>query len=221
MTSGLPQDTNNNAADFVLVSTTGTIGGTVAVLGAPGPENTQSPVQNNVNIKATLIDSTASSSAPPNRVRSAEGANPQNAAYGTLSIRRRFVNATQQPVTRLRFRVVDITTLNSPGYAPNNGQADMRVLTSNNTTTTPGNIEVRGTRLEQPPTQNLGGGLNSTLTLDLDEPLPGGESVNVQLLLGVQQEGNFRFFVNVEADFDEDKRTLTKTGLTGKARTKH
>ena len=220
MTSGLPQDTNNNAADFVLVSTTGTVGATVAILGAPGPENTQSPVQNNANIKATLIDATVSSGAPPNRVRSAAGANPQNAAYGTLSIRRKFINATQQPVTRLRFRVVDITTLNSPGYAPNNGQADMRVITSTGTTTTPGNIEVRGTRLEEPPTQNLGGGLNSTLTLDLSEPLPGGESVNVQLLLGVQQEGNFRFFVNVEADFSQNAQTLTKTGRTGKASTK-
>ncbi|HEY9403400.1 MAG TPA: hypothetical protein VIQ24_12115 [Pyrinomonadaceae bacterium] len=49
-------------------------------------------------------------------------------SYGTLSIQRRFKNTTGAPVTRLRFRVVDITTLNSP--AATSPQADMRVITS-------------------------------------------------------------------------------------------
>jgi hypothetical protein len=59
---------------------------------------------------------------------------------------------------------------------------------------------VRGTLLEQPPAQASGGGLNSTLVV----PLPGGAliqnaSIDVQFLLGVQQDGAFRFLVNVEA----------------------
>jgi hypothetical protein len=209
MTSGIPQDTNNNSADFVLVSTSGAVGATVATLGAPGPETTQSPIQRNAAIKPSLVDNCNGIGFPAsgcqNRVRNGAASNPTNAQYGTLSFRRKFTNTTQEDVYRLRFRVVDITTLNSPGYAPNNGQADLRVLTSGDETVTPsnpfvpGDISVRGTTLEQPPTQTLGGGLNSTLTVDLAEPLASGESITVQLLVGVQQNGSFRFFVNVEA----------------------
>jgi hypothetical protein len=107
----------------------------------------------------------------------------------------------------LRFRVVDITTLNSPGYAPNNGQADLRLLSSTDTTVTPsnpftpGDVAVRGTTLEEPPAQSLGGGLNSTVTLNLEQPVAPGESVTVQMVVGVQQNGSYRFFVNVEALF--------------------
>ncbi|HEX8131615.1 MAG TPA: lamin tail domain-containing protein [Pyrinomonadaceae bacterium] len=222
MTTGFPQDTNDNAADFVLISTTGAAGASAAMLGAPGPENTQSPIQSNAVIKASLIDNCSSIGFPgsgcQNRVRdgSAGASNPTNAQHGTLSFRRRFTNTTQENVVRLRFRVVDITTLNSPGYAPNNGQADLRLLSSTDTTVTPsnpfvaGDVSVRGTTLEQPPTQTLGGGLNSTATLDLPEPLAPGDSVAVQLLVGVQQNGSYRFFVNVEAS-TVDVPVLTKT----------
>ncbi|HEX8458036.1 MAG TPA: lamin tail domain-containing protein [Pyrinomonadaceae bacterium] len=229
LASGVPQDTNDNAADFVLVSTTGIVGGGTAVLGAPGPENTQSPIQSNATVKASLIDNCSSigvaGSGCQNRMRdgSAGVSNPTNAQYGTLSFRRKFTNTTQQNVTRLRFRVVDITTLNSPGYAPNNGQADMRVLSSTTTTVTPsnpftpGDVVVNGTTLEQPPTQTLGGGLNSTLTLNLSQPLVGGDSITVQLLVGIQQNGSYRFFVNVEADFD-DPIPPSKAQATSKPR---
>jgi predicted extracellular nuclease len=211
LTSGFPQDTNDNAADFVLVSTTGTVGGTVAILGAPGPETTESPFQRNAVIKASLIDNCNTIGFPgsgcQNRVRNGAATNPTNAATGTLSFRRKFTNTSVgDAVYRLRFRVVDITTLNSPGYAPNNGQADLRVLTSGDETVTPsnpftpGDVNVQGTTLEEPPMQTLGGGLNSTLTVDLSEaPLLPGESITVQLLVGVQQNGFYRFFVNVEA----------------------
>ncbi|MGI9104956.1 MAG: lamin tail domain-containing protein [Pyrinomonadaceae bacterium] len=223
MTSGLPQDTNNNVLDFVLVSNTGAVGSEVALLGAPGPENTSSPVQRNGLIKASLIDNCSGIGEPSagcqNRVRDASTSNPATAQFGTLSIRRKFTNTGAQSVTRLRFRLVDITTLNSPGYALNNGQADLRVLTSFDTLVTPSNpftpgddsaITVRGTVLEEPPTQSLGGGHNSTVTVDLPQPLPGGQSVTVQFLLGVQQNGIYRFFVNVEA-LGSDAVTPTKT----------
>jgi predicted extracellular nuclease len=220
MTTGFPQDTNDNAEDFVLISTTGAAGATVAVLGAPGPENTESPVQSNATIKASLIDNCNTIGFPgsgcQNRVRDGSTSDPAKAQYGTLSFRRKFTNTTQQNVTRLRFRVVNISTLNSPGYAPNNGQADLRLLSSTDTTATPsnpfepGDVTVKGTTLEEPPAQSLGGGLNSTVTLDLAEPLESGESVTVQLLVGVQQNGSYRFFVNTEALFVE--RTIpTKT----------
>jgi hypothetical protein len=122
-------------------------------------------------------------------------------AFGTLSIQRRFKNTTNDPITRLRFRVVDITTLNTPlASAP---QADMRVLSSTGTVTNSQGeevITVTGLTLEEPPAQANGGGLNSTLTVALPgNMLAPGSSIDVQFLLGVQQQGNFRFLVNVEA----------------------
>jgi hypothetical protein len=54
--------------------------------------------------------------------------------------------------------------------------------------------------LEEPPTQTNGGGLNSTLTVALlGNMLASGSTIDVQFLLGVQQQGSFRFLVNVEA----------------------
>lgn len=201
--AGLPQDTNNNSADFVLISATGdfttSAATTQALLGAPGPENLASPVQRNAALKASLIDGGQPSSAPPNRVRS--GQVVTNGAFGTLSIQRRFTNNTPDPITRLRFRVVDITTLNSPvAVAP---QADLRVLSSTGTVTDSAGatvVTVTGLTLETPPAQPNGGGLNSSLTaIPPGGSLASGLTLDVQFLLGVQAEGNFRFFVNVEA----------------------
>jgi hypothetical protein len=63
-------------------------------------------------------------------------------------------------------------------------------------------VTVFGTTLEQPPTQAVGGALNSSLsagTITLPTPLAPGASVNLQLLLGVKQTGSFKFFFNIEA----------------------
>jgi hypothetical protein len=147
-------------------------------------------------MKVTLIDTGAPSTAPPNRVRDTTPV--ANGTLGTLTIRRRFINRTGQGVTALRFRVVDITTLNTPGA----GQADLRALDSVDVlvqTTGGASVLVKGTTVG-PPAQSSGGGLNSALVV----ALPGGSlapnaSVSVQFVLGVQQGGNFRFLVNVEA----------------------
>jgi subtilisin family serine protease len=201
LTSGFPQDTNDNAQDFVLVSTTGgNFGGLQSQLGAPAPENSASPIQRNATIKAALVDTGVLSSVAPNRERDtmANVCGNSNCALGTLTIRRKFTNKTGQSVTRLRFRVVDITTLNSPGGP----QADLRALDSGDTTVSlsgGGTMAVKGTTIEQPPVQLKGGGLNSTMTVALPAPLGVNASVAVQFVLGVQQGGNFRFLVNVEA----------------------
>jgi hypothetical protein len=158
-----------------------------------------------------VIDSTVAATVAPNRVRNFTPV--PNGANGTLSIRRRFVNNTGANVTRLRFRVIDFSA-----FAANGGVADLRVLDSLNTTAvvndsltcaatgTPSTptcvVTVFGTTLEQPPTQAIGGGLNSTLsagTITLGQPLGPGQSINLQFLLGVQVPGNFKFFFNVEA----------------------
>jgi hypothetical protein len=149
---------------------------------------------------------------PPNRVRDLTIDPANNSTFGTLSIRRRWVNNTGANVTRLRFRVIDVTTFPAPF-----GIADLRPRTSglvlvagiNDSVTctaagmgTPCTVTVQGTTLEQPPSQLNGGGFNSSLsagTITLGTPLANGASINLQFLLGIQQTGTFKFYVNVEA----------------------
>lgn len=199
--TGLPKETNDNAADFLLVSTTPAVAvgsNLTPALGAPGPENLAAPIQRNAVIKSSLVDPTVAATAPPNRVRSGiiDPGGPN--AFGTLSIQRKFTNTLGVPVTRLRFRVVDLTTINN--RAP--GSADLRVLSSTGVVRNSAGTVVRtvtGLTLEAPPQPN-GGGLNSALTVVLPGGmLAPGNSIEVQFLLGVQEQGAFSFFVNVEA----------------------
>jgi hypothetical protein len=127
-----------------------------------------------------------------------------------MEIRRRIVNNTGGPLTRLRFRIVDMTTLPAPS-----GTADLRARSSGplsvsgigDPSTCPGGVTpctltVQGTTLEVPPAQTKGGGYNASLsagTITLAAPLAPGASVNVRFLLGVQATGNFRFYLNIEA----------------------
>ena len=200
--AGLPKDTGNNAADFIFVDTSATNVGAGSILGAPGAENLASPIQQNDNFPATLMAPCIAASDAPNRIRDLTSAPENQATFGTMSIRRVITNNTVNDVTRLRFRIIDITTSPAPA-----GIADLRVLTSSGSTEDdpcqPGElINIAGLTLETPPSQPLGGGLNSTLsagTIALDAPLPANSSITVSFLLGVQQTGKFKFFVNVEA----------------------
>ena len=206
----LPVDTNVNADDFIFVDTTAQVTVAGQRLGAPGPQNIGNPLLRNSAITTLLLDSNFGGPAAPNRVRNT-GA--PEAPLGTLSVRRRFVNNTGAPVTRLRFRVVDISTV---GVTP--GIADVRAITSTSVVVSgitdaatcsasgagpaPCTVTVLGTTLEQPPTQAIGGGHNSSLsagTITLPTPLAPGASINLQFLLGVHQSGSFKFFFNIEA----------------------
>ena len=92
--------------------------------------------------------------------------------------------------------MVVLTTLNTPLIvAP---QAELRALSSANSATSAG--PVLGTEVEEAPVQSLGGGWNSSMRVQEVEvtPLQPGASINVQWVLGVQQSGYFRFFVNIE-----------------------
>jgi YD repeat-containing protein len=208
--SGTPQDTGSNATDFMFVSTTGAAYGRTgaagdqvsgpSVLGAPGPENLSSQINRNNGIQASLIDPQCNGFGTPAsacaRVRTANGSNPTNAAYGTLLIRRKFTNTTGQTVSRVRFRVIDITTLGNTTA----GEADLRVLNSTADTLTMTNastVTLEALTLDSVPAQPNGGGLNSTL--NLNTPLAAGGSVNVEFRLGVMTSGAYRFLVNVEA----------------------
>jgi hypothetical protein len=213
-----PKDTDDNAADFYFVDSNGTSAGGGQRLGAPGPENLSSPIQRNSTITENLLDSTVLRSSPPNRVRDFTGDAPNNSSFGTLSIRRRFVNNTGAAVTRLRFRIIDLDT-----FPAASGFADMRARTSSAVVvagindsvtcaatgapaTPPCTVTVQGTTLDvatAPSTgQPNGGGFNSSLsagTVTLGTPLANGASINLQFLFGLQQTGSFRVYVNVEA----------------------
>ena len=202
----LPKDTGNNAADFIFVDTNGTSAGAGQRLGAPGPQNLSSPIQRNASFSAALLDSCGSSSAPPNRVRDFTSDPANNSTFGTLDMRRTFTNNTGGNVTRLRFRIIDVTTFPAPS-----GIADLRPRTSTAVVVTvdrapcgsgTSNVTVQGTTLEQPPSQPNGSGFNGSLsagTITLATPLANGASIDLRFLLGLQQTGNFKLYLNIEA----------------------
>ena len=222
--SGVPVDTANNETDFQTADINGTnlcsstINFRCQRLGAPGPESLSSPTQRNATIKASLVDTqcagiTVNPTLPSacrfeRRSNAGSGFGSSPTSTGTLSIRRRFTNTTGAPVTRLRFRMVDITTFPAPL-----GTADLRAITSAQVTATcqseggtphlcsnngGAQTTIEGTTRETDARgQSNGGAFNSTLSLAT--PLAAGASVNVQFLLGVEQNGSFRFFINVEA----------------------
>jgi hypothetical protein len=200
--SGAPQDSNNNVADFRGVDTNGTNTGAGQRLGAPGPENLSSPVAiGSTRIQVSLLDPAVTSDQPPNRVRDTTP-NPENLSpFGTMSIRRTFKNVSGVNITRLRFRIVDVTTYPAPSTAT----SDLRALSSGSIVATRSdgsNVFVNGTTLETPPEQLIGGGWNSTMTVNTvspSQPLAPGASITLQFLLGVQQTGGFRFFIIIEA----------------------
>lgn len=213
---GIPKDTNNNANDFWLADTAGSA--ITGRLGAPGPENLASPIRrDNAGINVVVLDGTVGAAAGPNRERNgSEGAGSTPTQFGTMTLRYRVINNTGAPVTRLRYRVVDIST----AIQPAGPTADLRAITGtdhpagpvNDTVTCtvggqpappPGcTVTVRGTTLETPPNQAIGGGYNSTLssgTITTGTPLPNGQSLLISLKLGVQKTGTFRFYIIVEA----------------------
>jgi hypothetical protein len=218
------QDTDNNRADFIFVDTNGTPQspeGTQQRLGAPGPENSTSPIVRSANIPASLSFPCRASSSSPNRVRDLTQDIANDSFFGTLDIRRKFTNLTGASITRLRFRVVDITTFPSEDFVRPAGTtcgdpgtdcaADLRprssttVVVANPAECGGGTVSVQGTTLEEAAGfegQPNSGGYNSSLsagTVTLGTPLANNASINLRFLFGVQQMGTFRVFLIVEA----------------------
>ncbi|MCM3901320.1 MAG: DUF4214 domain-containing protein [Pyrinomonadaceae bacterium] len=220
--STYPQDTGNNANDFLYADTGGTNLGSSQRLGAPGPENLSSPVAGILSpgLVVSRLDSTVPEDAAPNRVRNTTPGDPLTGGFGTLTFRRRLTNNVGQTITRLRFRIVDVTTGPSIGIgcsvepAPASCVADLRAVTTagalvsvNDPTTcapasAPCNAVVQGTTVEAPPNQLIGGAFNSTWSagsVTLATPLAIGASLNLQFVTGVARTGANRLYVLVEA----------------------
>jgi hypothetical protein len=206
-TISTPKDTNNNAVDFYFNNTNAASGGAPPALGAPSPENLSSPIQRNASFGQALLDPCVGAATPPNRVRDHTSDPANNSTFGTLDIRRTLTNNSGGNVTRLRFHVIDISTIPTT----NTAIADVRTRTSTSVVVTvdrapcgsgTSNVTVQGTTLEQPPTQALGGGWDSTLsagTVTLATPLANGASLDLRFLLGIEKTGNFKLYMNIEA----------------------
>lgn len=208
-------DTDNNATNFFFVGVNGISVGAGQRLGAPGPETLFSVTQRNSQFGSFLVDGNVSAASPPNRVRNLTSNPANNSTFGTLSIRRRWVNNTGLFVGHLRFRVVDISTFPAPP-----GSADLRPINSvtvivhgitdsatcaakGTPNTPPCSVTIEPTSIEQPPSQPNGGGFNSSIVASqvrLGRVLGNGQSIILEFLFGVQQPGAFKFYINVEAN---------------------
>jgi len=202
------KDTNSNAADFIFVDTNGTSAGAGQRLGTPGPQNLSSPQKprlGGTSMTMEPLDRCVSLTSPPNRLRDFTSDPANNSTFGTIDQRLRFVNRSFGNMTRLRFRIIDLTTFPAPS-----GIADLRPRTSTSVVVTvdrspcgsgTSNVSVAGTTLEQPPSQPNGGGFGSTLsagTITLATPLAHNAGIDLRFLFGIQQTGVYKFAIAVE-----------------------
>lgn len=190
--SGVVQDTNANGADFVLVATDGAVYNSVqSILGAPSPSNSANR-DVLAGVAVSLIEPAAGANDAPNRVR-------VYTPVDRFELRRRITNNTGAALDAIRLRVVDLTTLNSPGYATPT-QADLRPNTSDTvsiTATSIGVTSAAGLTLLTPPAQLSGGAWNSILTVP-GGPLANGASIDVNIALAISREGTETFTFTVE-----------------------
>jgi subtilisin-like proprotein convertase family protein len=200
------QDTNHNANDFIFMNTGGSDAGVGQRVGAPGPENLSSPISlDGLGLVASKLDSCEGRNEPPNHVRDRTSPPDSTSQFGTIDIRRTFTNTTNLNISRLRFRIVDITTFPAPS-----GVADLRARTSADLAVTvdrppcdgsTSGPTVRGTTVEEPPAQFVGSGFNGSLAVNgitPGSPLGAGASVDVRFSLGVVKTGAARFCVAAE-----------------------
>jgi hypothetical protein len=226
---GLPQDTDNNANDFVLVSVTGTAHPGITappVLGAPGPRGLKNPLSyNDSQVTWSYVEPTVDPHSSPNRVR-CEACTSAEAPFGTISFRRSFTNNTNQTFNYIAFRVVQITTLNSPNSLGD--QAELRLITPSDSVTPFENSQARTITIQNPaleydstcpdcqPQQPNGGGLNSTVSL-VETSIAPGQTIDVQFLVNVVHNGLYRLYVYVEA-FPRQIREESPSAKFGRVR---
>jgi hypothetical protein len=189
--TGSSLDSGNNASDFLFVSTDAGIYSTVqSALGSPGPQNLASPWS--ANLIVNLADPAVGANAAPNRIQVG------NYHY----FRRKITNNTGSAITRLKYRIVDLSTLYGVGYNVG-GQADWRGITTTDVvitltdTTTP---NAKGLTLEAPAiaysATGKGAGYNSSFTLDLTSvggSLANGASIYVNIGFRNVKGGTFYF----------------------------
>lgn len=194
---GIPGDTEDSLTDAVFVDTNGTSAGAGQRLGTPGPHASISPTFGAGRIETTPIDACVDPWLPPNAVYIATPGT--NSTFGTVIARRRITNRTGQPLTRLRFRIIDITTFPALGgiadLRPKDGADTIVVAHGQDCDAPVQNTVIRETLLEQPPIQWNGGGFNSAMTVpsvSAATPLANNASIDIDFRFGLEQLGRFR-----------------------------
>jgi hypothetical protein len=151
-------------------------------------------VVNNAGLPVALLNLAVSANGAPNVLVESVPVTVGTATYPrSLYLRRALTNNTGKAVTRLRFRITEMS----------NGGVNTAILRAlNSSDITIDGQSVKGLTLDTVPAQPTGGGLNSTLSagaITLAAPLAAGAKVNVQFRLGIVQGGSYRFYANVEA----------------------
>lgn len=194
---GEPKDTGNNAADFLFVDTNATVTEAGQRLGSPGPQGLTDSRLANDAVVVMLGFPCKGVGEIPNRIRSMSPDIQGNSNFGTLGVVKAVTNFTANDISTLRFRVFDMTTAPAPV-----GVADLRWLNSANQVYadvcgSEDAVQALGITLDG-PSRPLGGGFNTSGTVNLAQPLVPGETILVNFLWGVQQTGSFRVYVNIE-----------------------
>ena len=208
---GVPKDTNNNAADFTFWDINGTSAGAGQHLGAPSPLSSLSPLGAiSPTIEISPLDPGVSVNAAPNAFVDPTSDPVNNATQGRLYLRRYVRNASFTPITALQFEISDINTFPSPL-----GVADLRPqdAATANVVTSAGTLSVTGAKLIQPPGQPNGGGFGSIFRIPLGQPLAPGARVPIALVMGIQQNGSYRFCAQAEG-LPATGGTVSATGNT-------
>lgn len=137
------QDSNNNPDDFILVApnastnmglqVTGVLGVT-AVLGAAGPQNSNAPADMpRTQFTQAPFDGSNQLGAPnAERIYALDPsiANSDNNPLGTFTLRLRFTNNSAKPITPIRFRIDNLSTLCGPHQSALVGTANAKNLSS-------------------------------------------------------------------------------------------
>ncbi len=253
---GKLKDSNDNQNDFVFVSTLGKIGKSAVSIGAPGPENLHSPPLNQVspNPKPLNVSQPEAQNANAAKVIAANSStshsatspvevfhrpalrDPENVGinktFGVLKLRCRLVNITDDPITRLNFRINGITNIpTSDGIDEDVAQtADVRLLpafkeskpdsisnTSSNLKSDKNEPKLWEAVLDEPPLQPLGGGFNSRVTINLPKGgLMPGAACDVEWDLGVERRGHYQVILDSEhfhITFDGDTEDISRSTL--------
>ncbi len=167
----VPVDTDNNGADFSLVSVNGgTVGGQTAILGTPSPlsDRFRRPEANAARPSA-LFDPAQPASACPNRIYTPGTAG----GPGTLVVNRTITNTTGKLITLGGLR---ITSLSEQGGPPATGHAWLRAVPTTVTTSPCGGTIGQPLSLNGPGGATSDGGLGTTLSPNNPYLPPAGRS---------------------------------------------
>ena len=215
------QDSNNNPDDFILVAPTASTNmglqvtgvlGVTAVLGAAGPQNSNAPADMpRTQFTQAPFDGSNQLGAPnAERIYALDPsiANSDNNPLGTFTLRLRYTNNSGKPITPIRFRIDNLSTLCGPHQAALIGTAKARNLSATADCGVDGfsailkvvnsspEVVMDSTGIEQTvlgtvmedlsvgappapgPLSPLGGGIDNTLIVARPEPGSTGDGVN-------------------------------------------